>query len=326
MPSKEIDNIFKPRKKKRKIIKYLKYSICTALVLVVGYTCFVLKDLIIDSVSNAKESQSNIKELQSSIKKSQDEVLVEVEKDIDYLAKIPQSVINSDDAVTQTLLEKANDNPKIAMILSDKERYPKDLLELASKKDEVIDFVANFPNRKTSIKETISIEDEYTEGEIPHFIQWDERWGYEKYGPDYFAINGCGPSSLAMVIVGLTGNTDVNPKVIAKFSEDNGHIVGGVGTSWQLMTEGAKAYGLKCEELPLNENTIIKTLKKGQPIIISMAPGTFTSVGHYVVLTGVDSDGKIIVKDSDSKIRTNKTWDIDVFMKEAKNLWTFTAL
>lgn len=319
MSSKEIDNIFKPRKKKRKIIKYLKYSICTALILVVGYTCFVCKDLIIDSVSNIKESQSNFKE-------AQEEVVVEVEKDIDYLSKIPQIVKNSGDPVTQILLEKANDNQKVAMILSNKESYPKDLLELASKKDEVIDFVANFPNHKISTKENISIEDEYTKGEIPHFIQWDERWGYEKYGPDYFAINGCGPSSLAMVIVGLTGNTDVNPKVIAEFSEENGYIVNGVGTSWQLMTEGAKAYGLKGEELPLYENAVINTLKKGQPIIVSMAPGTFTSVGHYIVLTGVDSYNKIIVNDSDSKIRSNKTWDIDVFMKEAKNLWTFTVL
>lgn len=55
-----------------------------------------------------------------------------------------------------------------------------------------------------------------------------------------------------------------------------------------------------------------------------MGPGHFTTEGHYIVLTGVDSDGKIIVNDSDSKQRSSETWDVDVFLKEAKNLWAFS--
>ncbi len=242
------------------------------------------------------------------------------------LAKVPEEVKNSNDPVIQNLLKKVNNNPKASMILSDINSYPRELIELASEKDETIDFVADYPNYHGSTNKVISIKKDYKKGQIPLFIQWDERWGYEKYGSDFIAINGCGPTSLAMVAVGLTGNKDINPKVVAEFSEDNGYLVDGVGSSWTLMTEGAGHFGLKSKELSLNEEAIIGTLKKGQPIIASMGPGTFTSEGHYLVLTGVDRNNKIIINDSNSKIKSSRTWDIDVFMNEAQNLWTFTAM
>jgi len=242
------------------------------------------------------------------------------------LAKEPEEGKNSNDPVIQNLLKKVNNNPKASMILSDINSYPRELIELASEKDETIDFVADYPNYHGSTNKVISIKKDYKKGQIPLFIQWDERWGYEKYGSDFIAINGCGPTSLAMVAAGLTGNKDINPKVVAEFSEDNGYLVDGVGSSWTLMTERAGHFGLKSKELSLNEEAIIGTLKKGQPIIPSMGPGTFTSGGHYLVLTGVDDNNKIIINDSNSKIKSSRTWDIDVFMNEAQNLWTFTAM
>lgn len=317
MPSKGINNIFKPKKNKRKakkILTYTAFSIAIALVVYVGYKN---SELLFSNFLTSKEIQKK----EEIVEEVKEEV-----KEVDYFASIPEKTKKSEDKVIQSLLEKADKNEKIAMILSDKGAYPEELLELASKKDEVIDFVADFPSNNRIVSNDISIETDYKKGEIPLFIQWDERWGYEKYGPDFMAVNGCGPTSLAMVAVGLTGNTDINPKVIAEFSEENGYIVNGVGTSWNFMDAAAENFGLQCKELPLSENVIINTLKSGTPIIAIMGPGTFTSVGHYVVLTGVDSDNKIIINDSDSKIRSNQTWDVDIFMKETKNLWSFKAI
>lgn len=316
MPSKGINNIFKPKKNKRKAKKILTYTACAIAISLVVYVGYKKSELLFSNILSSKEIQGK------------DEVKEEVEeevKEVDYITLIPKEIKNSEDQIIQTLLDKADENQKVAMILSNKESYPEELLELASKKDEVIDFVADFPNHDEEVSNNISIEKDYKKGDIPLFIQWDERWGYEKYGPDFMAVNGCGPTSLAMVAVGLTGNTDINPKVIADFSEENGYIVEGVGTSWNFMTAAAENFGLQCKELPLSENVIINTLKSGTPIIAIMGPGTFTSVGHYVVLTGVDGNNKIIINDSDSKIRSNQTWDVDIFMKETKNLWSFKA-
>lgn len=204
--------------------------------------------------------------------------------------------------------------------------YPASLLELAEKKPETVDFVKNYSHHleKLDTKEPISIEPDYTQGEIPLFIQWDTRWGYEYYGNDFIAVNGCGPTALSMVAVGLTGNTHLNPKVIADFSYQQGYLVEGRGSSWDLMTKGALSLGLTSEELPLNDTTILNHLASGHPIIASMKPGDFTTSGHFIVLTGIAPNGDIIVNDPDSLIRSHQTWDLATLTKQIKNLWAFS--
>ena len=39
-----------------------------------------------------------------------------------------------------------------------------------------------------------------------------------------------------------------------------------------------------------------------------MGPGTFTTGGHYIVLTGTRSDGKVSVADPASRKRTETKW------------------
>ncbi len=242
-----------------------------------------------------------------------------------YIDKIPDEVLNSNDLTVQNLLQMSKNYPEIGAILSNLSLYPKELLELASKKVKGIDFVVDYPNYNPDSNKRISIKQDYQRGKIPLFLQWDKRWGYEKYGSNFIEINGCGPTSLAMVAVGLTGNTDINPKVVAEFSSENGYLVDGVGSSWTLMTEGAKHFGLNGTEVPLIKSEILNILRRGQPIIASMGPGAFTTDGHFIVLTGVDSENNITVNDSDSRKRSRQTWNIDIFMEETENLWTFTT-
>ena len=266
------------------------------------------------------------KEVFISIFNNNDNEKIDIVQKENYLDKIPNEVKNSEDEVIQNLLEKAEKYPKVAEILSNISEYPKEFLDLASRKDESINFVYNYTKYDSKVAKNISINKDYKKGEIPLFIQWDERWGYEKYGSEFLAINGCGPTALSMVVVGLTGNKDMNPKAVSDFSFENGYLVEGIGSSWTLMSEGASKLGLKSNSLPLNEDIIINTLKMGQPIIASMGPGTFTRTGHFIVLTGVDRENKIIINDPDSKERSKQRWDMGVFMNETENLWTFTVL
>lgn len=242
------------------------------------------------------------------------------------LTKISEKVKQSNDKILKLILENGNNNPNAYKILENSQSYPRELLELASKKQEALKFVADYTDYKGYSETEASIKEDYKQGEIPLLIQWDKRWGYEKYGSEFMAINGCGPTSIAMVAVGLTGNTKINPKVVADYSKNKGYLVGGVGTSWELMTKGAQNFGVVGSEIPLSEQSILQTLRQGQPIIVSMGPGEFTTAGHYIVLTGVDSNNKIIVNDSDSRLRSQKTWDVNVFLNEAKNLWAFKTL
>ena len=235
------------------------------------------------------------------------------------------SNLNLEDPNVRSLLdlyyeaEDTSEKEKFASILNNINETPSELLELAIKNNETLDFVANYPFYKGHKK--ISIEDDHTPGEIPLFLQWDERWGYHEYADEFMAINGCAPTSLAMVIVGLTGDTSITPKVVADYSYNNGFYVEGVGTSWNLMIEGASYFGIEGKYLYLNESSLLTSLKNGNPVIASVKPGIFTTIGHILVVTGLDENGKLIINDPNSRENSSKTWDVDVFLNEVKALW-----
>ena len=139
------------------------------------------------------------------------------------------------------------------------------------------------------------------------------------------AVNGCGPTAIAMVAAGLTGDNTVTPYKVAQFSAGNGYYVGDSGTSWSLMTEGAQQFGIYGEEMGLSDDEVFSALENGHPIICSMRPGDFTTTGHFIVLTGVE-DGKIRVNDPNSRVRSGKLWDYSRLEYQINNLWVYTAM
>lgn len=170
----------------------------------------------------------------------------------------------------------------------------------------------------------IDISGDYTASEVPLFLQWDKRWGNFAYGRSgTIASSGCGPTSLAMVTVALTGNTSVNPKVMADWSAANGYRVEGVGTSWGLFAAGARHWGFQCEELSVSSAQIAGKLREGKILIMSMGPGHFTSAGHFIVLRGITESGNILVNDPNSRERSQQEWNVSVFVNEGKGAWAF---
>lgn len=196
------------------------------------------------------------------------------------------------------------------------------LRELVENNPETVDFVRNYQEKK----DAPPAEDigEVTAGVIPHLLQWDERWGYQIYGDNMIAVNGCGPTVISMVAAGLTGDNTITPYRVAKFAEENGYYEGEAGTSWSLMTEGAQQFGIYGEEMGLDENGIFSALESGNPIICSMRPGDFTTTGHFIVLVGTE-DGRIRVNDPNSVKRSEKLWDYETLYPQINNLWVYTA-
>lgn len=159
--------------------------------------------------------------------------------------------------------------------------------------------------------------------EIPYFLQWDERWGYETYGSDFLAVTGCGPTCLSMITCGLTGSETWNPLAVAQFSEKEGYYVPGEGTSWSLMTEGASNLGLTAENIPVTQENILAALRSGIPLICSMYPGDFTYTGHFIVLTGIDENGAITVNDPNSPANTKKHWSMTEILPQIRQSWGY---
>lgn len=214
-------------------------------------------------------------------------------------------------------------NPKVREIMANKDQYPEQLIELLKSNEETVDFVFDYLEKKdTTPADTVG---EVVQGQIPLLLQWDKRWGYAFYADDMIAVNGCGPTAIAMVAAGLTGDNTVTPYKVAQFSAENGYYAGDSGTSWTLMTDGAQQFGIYGEEMGLSEGEVFSALENGHPIICSMRPGDFTTTGHFIVLTGIE-DGKIRINDPNSRVRSERLWDYSRLEYQINNLWVYTAM
>ena len=221
------------------------------------------------------------------------------------------------------LKELANYYPELNRMVDYMEHYPTEILMLVLGNYETIDYALDYPFFFPAEVYSEPLEEEIVRGEIPLFIQWDKRWGYYDYGGKPLAINGCGPTSLSMVVAGLTGDATITPDVIAKYSQRKRHYEEGVGTKWTLMMRGCKYFGVEAEEMPLEKKMILRALQRNKPIIVSMNRGYFTRDRHYIVLTGVTEDGMVIIHDPNSIRRSEVTWDLDAIMNQMNNLWVF---
>lgn len=229
---------------------------------------------------------------------------------------------NMEDSETIDVLKSVViEDKRMKGILENYNDYPEELLAMLSRNIDMIDFVVDYPNKKGEVyADTIG---DIKKDTMPLLLQYDKRWGYGNYGDSIMAISGCGPTSLAMVIAKLTGDNGVTPYKVAKFAQENGYYVTGIGTTWELFTEGSKNFGLQGKELPLSEDSIYNALESGKPVLCSMGPGDFTTTGHIIVLRDI-KDGKIVVSDPNSSIRSNILWDYERIEDQIKNLWAFS--
>ena len=194
--------------------------------------------------------------------------------------------------------------------------YPKDLIALLETSPEARNFVLDYPFREDTAVDLSA----YERDTVPLFLQWDTMWGYEKYGSSYLAVTGCGPTCLAMAGYYLTGDEGMNPLTLAEFAEDNGYYAKGYGSSWTLISEGAEKLGLTARELPLVKKKITDALEAGEPVILALGKGDFTTTGHYIVLTGWDGEA-FTVNDPNSPQRSKQLWTYEQLEKQIRNIW-----
>lgn len=235
------------------------------------------------------------------------------------------SITTENISTLEKLKKMSQLEPKISSILENSKNYPEELLNLLAGNPETLDFVLDYPNNGLNQinRNKIDISSECNTPGIPLFLQWDKRWGYASYGSGNIALDGCGPTCLSMVIVGLTHNKKANPAIVANFSETNQYLSEGSGTKWSLMTKGASHFGIIGKELPLSESAMKSELQSGHPIICSVGPGDFTTTGHFIVIHSYTENGKFLINDPNSQERSKRTWSYEQLSRQIKNLWSF---
>lgn len=212
-------------------------------------------------------------------------------------------------------------NPNAKLVMKNADDIHPSLLKLAGNNYTAVNFVAKTID--STIKNDYSYPENANNSNVPLYLQWDKRWGYEKYGYGIIGFTGCGPTSCAMAMSYLKNDPSITPAKIAEESDRNGYS-SSEGTSWGFYPYIARKYGLKAVQMDANYNVIKENIKKGNPILISVKPGDFTQTGHVMVISGIDSNGNIIINDPNSFTNSQKSWKYDRLQPQIKAMWVFS--
>lgn len=215
---------------------------------------------------------------------------------------------------------KIQNNQSMLDDIMNSTQYPKQLKDLALKNEEALEFVYDYPAEHVK-EHTIDLTEEASMDSVPLFVQWDKRWGYEKYSGNFFAASGCGPTTLSMVVVYLTHNREASPIAVAKYSKEAGYSVDGSGSSWTLISEGCRHYGVKAKSVALDESRMKAELDEGHPIVVNVGPGDFTDTGHFMVITGYDDEG-FSINDPNSIEKSGKRWLFKNISSQIRAVWS----
>ena len=164
---------------------------------------------------------------------------------------------------------------------------------------------------------------------IPRYYQGD--YANVVLGGDRtVATSGCGFTSAAMVVSYLTGENITPAELVDDWSR--AYYIYNGGMSWGFPSAAARHYNLGSVTAVGRNSTdaVINALRNNQPVMCSQGPGLFTRGGHIIVLSGITSDGKIIVNDPNSnnainKDYNNRPFDISEINAAAKQYWIFEA-
>lgn len=164
---------------------------------------------------------------------------------------------------------------------------------------------------------------QWTAGTMPHLYQTDPLRANKPYAGSNIRIAGCGPTSLSMVYTYLTGKTDLDPVAMASFAEEHNFAPTGA-TEWRFMTDGAAAIGLRSTPVAPSRASIASALDAGMPIICCLTPGDFTTVGHFLVIKGMDGRGMVEIHDPNSPYNSARRWPISQILPQIEALWAFS--
>lgn len=211
---------------------------------------------------------------------------------------------------------------KWSYIQANQDLYPEIMLDALERNDELLDFAVAYPSVDHTAQGKVTRKERRES--CPLFLQWDPRWGYVDYGSNVIGTTGCGPTCLAMVIIGLTGNSTASPDYLAKEAESKGYYVSGQGTAWSFLVDEPQLFGLQAEQYAeMDESELKRNLDEGSLIICSMGPGDFTDKGHFIVICDRAEEG-FVVHDPFSRRNSELLWDYSTLESQWKQLWIYS--
>lgn len=153
--------------------------------------------------------------------------------------------------------------------------------------------------------------------DVVYYNQADPQYANAPYGTDTIGPYGCGPAAMAIVVSSLTGQM-VDPIQMAEWAYEQGYWYKGHGSLHTLIPDAAKAWGLEVSGCTVDEGDRLRAALSQQKLVVAiMGEGHFTDTGHFIVLRGLDEDGKVLVADPASRERSAQAWGLALILEEA---------
>ena len=128
--------------------------------------------------------------------------------------------------------------------------------------------------------------------EMPSYYQDD--YPNIRFGSGTVANNGCSMTALAMVASYMTGY-EYTPDALADY------FGGEAENNIARLEIGSRVLGLTFKKAS-NWHVVYDALQKGKvAIVLVSAPSNFTGSQHFIVLNGITTDGKVLVKDPNAQ-------------------------
>ena len=133
---------------------------------------------------------------------------------------------------------------------------------------------------------------------VIYYNQRDPQYGKLPFGTDIIETHGCGPTAMAMVVSSLT-DKPMNPAQMAQWAYENGYWKERKGALHDLIPAVAQAWGLDVVGYQAEDaNQVLAALEQKKLVVVLMWPGHFTASGHFIILRGLDEDGKVVVRET----------------------------
>lgn len=172
-----------------------------------------------------------------------------------------------------------------------------------------------------------------TMGPMLYYNQGDNRWRDYLYGgTDPMSQYGCGPTVAAMLINAFSEYVVIPPN-LAEWAAVNGYHSPRNGSRHGIIPGALSAYGLQVESAAgADYDTAAGLLRSGHILVALMGKGTFSSDGHFVIITDILENGNVHIADCYSLENTKMEWDLNLLLSELKHsrddgapLWAVSA-
>ena len=128
---------------------------------------------------------------------------------------------------------------------------------------------------------------------------------------------GCGATAASMVIAYINEDYGQTPYTLFYEAAARGEYWGN-GLDYDSIQGMLSRRGIDARLCGVSASAIVDALQAQRPIILIMGPGTFTNEGHYIVLRGLNEEGRVLVNDPNSLGRSEGSYSPEQIAREAK--------